>query len=284
MILVAFLVPLAAYLFVLSAINRRHRPVIIPGTWDLVGLLLGASGFLFAGGPAVLSSLSEQWRMFWLFGHGNPLGGVFAAPALWLALPAAYFLAVSAGVVYLFSQRRSLTCVYNVEPATVEELLAEACDALGLGPIRSGNVYVFGLPAEAGPPAAASGGSSQPEGIQPPHARGLMLPKGPAAIGRAGSAGGGAGGGSEPIVSVLEGESAVLEVESFAALKNVTLRWTPHDSGVRKAVEAELGRRLGQTESPAHETAAWLSLASWAMLVACLVVMIGLTLRGILGR
>ena len=68
MILLAFLLPFSIYLLLLGNLNRRPHPVLVPGTWDFAGVLFAASGFLLVVGPAVISSGSEGWRMFWLFG------------------------------------------------------------------------------------------------------------------------------------------------------------------------------------------------------------------------
>ena len=43
MILLAFLSPLAIYLLIIGAINRRRRPLLVSGPWDFAGLLFAAS-------------------------------------------------------------------------------------------------------------------------------------------------------------------------------------------------------------------------------------------------
>ena len=42
----------------------RRQPLFVPGPWDFAGILFAASGFLLAGGPALLSSRSETWIDF----------------------------------------------------------------------------------------------------------------------------------------------------------------------------------------------------------------------------
>ena len=96
MIFVAFFVPLAIYLLVLGHINRQPRPLIISGIYDFAGLLFAVSGFLLCGGPAVLSSLNERWRMFWLLGEGR-LAGLGMAQHFSLVLALFYFVVVVAG-------------------------------------------------------------------------------------------------------------------------------------------------------------------------------------------
>lgn len=267
MIFVAFLLPVAVYLLLLAAINRRPRPVVVSGTWDFIGLLFASSGFLLVGGPAILSSLSETWRTFWLLGEGHPLRDTLLSnSALWLLLPAAYFVVVLAGCFKLWGRYRQMTSIYNVEPAAVEGLLAEICDQLGLGPIRSGNLLVFGLPAEVPSPR----GAARREAIQAPHSPNLGQPAAPAP--------------PEPAGELVAGQSALLELEPFAALKHVTLRWGPHDSPVRHAVEAELEHRLAHVEAPDHDTAAWMSMAAWAILCLCLGGLLMLAVRAVVGR
>ena len=145
MILVACLLPLAFYLILLGFLNRRRRPVMVWGVWDFIGVLFAASGFLLFGGPAVLSGLHERWRYFWLFGEGTPTTSGTGGWQFWVFLSVLYFAVVVAGCAAVFAGQRRLTSVYNVEPAGVGRALAEVCDQLGLDPVRSGNLYLFGL-------------------------------------------------------------------------------------------------------------------------------------------
>ena len=120
LIIVAFLLPLALYFFFLGMINSRRRPLMIPGPWDFAGILFAASGFLTFGIPAILTGLSERWRLFWwtaqLAGNlsANPEdtkgigGGLWAADGMGGLLWAAYFLLVLvvAGIVLWRRQTR----------------------------------------------------------------------------------------------------------------------------------------------------------------------------------
>ena len=98
LIFVAFFVPLAVYLLVLGHINRRPRPVLVSGAVDFIGLLFAGSGFLLFGGPAVLSSVNERWRLFWLLGDAGSLTGLDHAWRLGLVLSLLYFVVVVAGI------------------------------------------------------------------------------------------------------------------------------------------------------------------------------------------
>src|SRR4051794_26698381 len=55
LLVLAFLFPLAVYCLILAMLNRRLQPALVSGSWDLVGLLFAASGFLLIDGPALLA-------------------------------------------------------------------------------------------------------------------------------------------------------------------------------------------------------------------------------------
>jgi hypothetical protein len=266
LIFVIFLVPLAVYLLVLGHINRGQRHLIVSGVWDFIGVLFASSGFLFAGGPAVLSALSERWRLFWFFGLQGGVGEMTSAGVL---LAAGYFVAVLAGSVVVFSRQRRLTSIYNVEPPAVEAALIEACDHLGLDPIHSGNLLVFGLTLE-GPPRHAA-----PEGIQAPHSlpRSGRIALDPPVLGK-----------GALTADEFAGQNAVLELEPFDSVRHVTLRWDPHDSPLRPVLEAELDRRLALRAAPDHDTGVWLSVTGFGLLAIALAIVSGTLLWTILKR
>ena len=76
----------------------------------------------------------------------------------------------------------------------------------------------------------------------------------------------------------------ILEVDSSAALQNVSLRWEPHDSPLRAAVEAELRERLARTPAPNHEVSAWCNLVGTALLMFSLFVLVVLLARNFMAR
>ena len=96
MIFVVFLVPLGLYLLLLGHFNRQGRPVFVSGPLDFVGILFAASGFLMFGGPAILTSLNESWRSFWLLGDGNAVSrdSLLAQWQFWIFLSVLYFVGV----------------------------------------------------------------------------------------------------------------------------------------------------------------------------------------------
>jgi hypothetical protein len=252
LILLAFLLPLAVYLLILGSINRRRRPLLVGGVWDFIGLLFAASGFLLFGGPAVLSSLSERWRRRWLLGQagGDAGEGLYE---FWVFLSALYFLAVVAGAAWLLWRQRHLTAVYNVSGDLLEEALGRACDRLGLNPVRSGNLFLFGPSFEA-----TVGRWRTTEAIQAPHHRPVAVR--PLAEEELAPAKGGTA------AEHLLGQTAVLEVDPFPAFRHATLRWDPADTPLRREVEAELARALAETPVPDHMLGLWLTLLGLALL------------------
>jgi hypothetical protein len=260
MILLAFFLPLAIYLLVLGFINRRRYPLLVSGVWDGIGLVFGASGFLFFAGPAVFSSLRERWRLYWLLGKGDaPVVGADGAWQFWIFLSILYFVLVVAGVAFYFWRQRQLTAIYNADVTQVERALEQICERLGLNPVRSGDLFLFGL--SLGLSTAGRRGAVF-EKIQAPHylpggIRGgpgqLEIMPTPAAKGL-------------PDATILE-QTAILELDSFPLMRHVTLRWDPTDSPLRQLVESELADRLAQTPSTESSLGAWLLTLSCLLLV-----------------
>jgi hypothetical protein len=246
LILLAFLLPFSVYLLILGIVNRRSHPVVVPGTWDFVGILFAASGFLLVVGPAVITSASERWRVFWLLGTqgaGTPPIGDDAAQT-WGLLAVLYFLAVVIGAAYLLRARRGLTAVYNVEADAFENALAQSFGTLGLKPLRSGNMFVFN----------SSGNEAEPA-----DAMGAALPAG-------------------------KRDPALLEVDSFRAMRHVSLRWEPINSPLRREVENELERTLGRVPTTNHSVGDWFVLLALALIAFNLFATFGLTVSSFVRR
>jgi hypothetical protein len=138
LILLAFLFPLGVYCLILGFINRSTHPVLIRGTWDFLGVLFAASGFLLLGGPAILNGWYEERRLAWALGHAQLL------PGLGIALWALYFTAVGGGSGWLLWSRRHVTVIYNVDPASFEDVLAEVLKQLKMNGVRAGNIVLLG--------------------------------------------------------------------------------------------------------------------------------------------
>lgn len=145
MIFLAFFFPLAVHLLLLGLINRHRHPLIVSGVWDGIGLLFGVSGFLLLAGPAVLSTLSERWRLFWLLGSGDlSLASAEGGWPLWMFLASLYFLSIVGGAALYLWRQRCFTAIYNTNAVTIERTVNDICKEMGINPMRCGNVIVFG--------------------------------------------------------------------------------------------------------------------------------------------
>jgi hypothetical protein len=140
----AFIFPVGIYCLILGMLNRRERPMLVSGSWDFAGVLLAASGFLLFVGPAVLTSLHERWRFYWLMGHpgqGEELSGPMYF--LWLALWFLYYVGVILTAGWMLNRRREMTAVYNVDQSLLEVGLSRVLERLGLQWRRNGNYFVI---------------------------------------------------------------------------------------------------------------------------------------------
>lgn len=248
MIFLAFLLPLAIYLLVLGFLNRGRHPLLVSGVWDGIGLLFGVSGFLLFAGPAVLSTLSERWRLFWLFGPVVSLAGADGAWPLWSFLALLYFLVIVGGAALYLQRQRRLTAIYNSNADLVERTLFDICKKMGLDPVCSGGLFVFGL---------SSANRVLPTAICQ----------------------------KEDVESgqrAADGGQAILEVESFPLLHHVTLRWEPAASPLRRVVEGELSRRLSETLSDDSLLGGWLLTLGFLLLsfdLVCVFILVLLNLH-----
>jgi hypothetical protein len=138
LIFLAFVVPLAVYCLVLSFINRGRHPVFVPGSWDFAGVLFAASGFLVFGGPAILTSTHEHWRLSWLLGRTRTLQGIGENWSFWISLWFLYFVIIAGSSAFVLWRRRALTSIYNIEPALFATVLTDVLDRLGLERLQNG--------------------------------------------------------------------------------------------------------------------------------------------------
>jgi hypothetical protein len=143
-----FLFPLLIYCLVLAALNRRPHPVVVSGPWDFLGVVLALSGFLVAGGPAILSNLTTGWDV--LRRVTDEPAALSPRQVLLGALLVLYFALLVVGIVLGLRRRRDVTSVYNVDPAAFDEVLGEVLDDLGYSWARGGNRFY--LTVRAAPP------------------------------------------------------------------------------------------------------------------------------------
>jgi hypothetical protein len=224
LVFVAFLVPLGVYLVVIGLLNRRGRPYMVNGAWETVGLLAGLSGFLAVAGPAILSSLHERWRLWWLLadpgsprgiaGASDDLGGVqwyndtpHADPRAplgyylpwWTSASVAYFVVVVLAAAWMIARSRRLTGIHGIDGDVAVYCLEAALRESNISATRSGNKFTF--------------------------------------------------------------DSTTLEVDSFPALSHVSLRWTPGDTPLRPVIEAALAHEMQDAPAPEHDAGLWLCCA-----------------------
>ncbi len=258
MILLACLLPLAFYVLVLGVVNRRPHPLLVSGAWDFVGLLFAASGFLIFGGPFVISTLNENWRIFFLLGPHNrgSSGSGDSLWTTWLVLSALYFVLVLAGAGLLVWMQRKQTVIYNIDLDSFEAALAAACVRLGLRPVRSGTSFLF----DPAKDLLAAGAEKAGEGIateaRPP--RQLGLPD--------------------------ERQVVLMDVNYFRAMRHVTLRWSAAGSLLRREVENELAQQFNELIVPPGELGAWLTVLAFLMLVSSFLVGFGLLVYRLLNH
>jgi hypothetical protein len=239
LILLSFFFPLAIYLLILGFINRRRHPLLVSGIWDGIGLIFGVSGFLLFAGPAILSALSERWRLFWLLGKGEvPIAAGEGASQLWIFLSVLYFVLIVGGAAFYFWRQRQLTAIYNANTDQVEKSLTDIFEQLGINPVRSGSMFLFGL----SPGILAESRGADGESVM--------------------------SGKETSVVTADNGldEPAILEVDSFPLMRHVTLRWDPLDSPLRKTLEDKLSRHLSETYSEESLLGGWLLTIGFILL------------------
>ncbi|WP_162659941.1 hypothetical protein [Tuwongella immobilis] len=130
--LLVCLLPLAVYFLVLSVINSRRIPVLVHGSWDFAGLLMGLSGFVLLSGPILLAAMDSLWHSAWTRGDMFAMRQWFLEQGTLIsAFWGSYYvatLAVIGGVIY---HRRRVTVIYNVDLMQWTDGLHRAAAQLG---------------------------------------------------------------------------------------------------------------------------------------------------------
>ncbi len=247
-----FLVPIAAYCLILAGINRSSHPVMVSGIWDAVGLLLAASGALLAGVPGILAILYRKLVGSLPLDAAPQSVGEFIHNIWleWLGVWLLYYFLVVAGAVFLLWVRRHKTVIYNVGPQQWELVFAHVLTRLGLEQSRSGKNIYLGI----------SGPLEEPTQVLDPLA-------GPANREAAVTE-------KRPMSSVLSRCSALVQVDVFPALCNVTLHWDYPSPLVRQEIEAELARALKRVDSPDNPAASWFLGIGGTLLGICFLLLL----------
>ncbi|MBI3406790.1 MAG: hypothetical protein HY040_00345 [Planctomycetes bacterium] len=225
--LLAFLVPIALYLVILASLNRRHKPVLVSGWWDTLGLLFAASGFLLVVGPGLLVAFELKMAAD-LALEGKSISDFFRERWLFWAL---YYGAVFLGSALLLWWRQDTTIVYNVDTELFEGVLSETLESLNLHAKRLGRrLHLSPTPARR-TEAPLDGAITATPNLLP--ATGL-----PAT-------------GIRPCLPELE-------VEQFPSMCNVSLHWARIEPAERSRIESALAKKAERARAFDNPAATWL--------------------------
>jgi hypothetical protein len=247
-------VPLGILCLVVARLNSRPHPVLVWGVWDFALVLLGVSGVLLYAGPGFLTGFSMPWRDVWLEINYGSLRAVHdPRPWIWSSLWYLYFALVAGGCAAALWRRRRITAVYNTDSATLSACLGETLDRLGYAWERAGSqLRIDSRPAIVGnapitAPRPVLAGIAGEAGRR--QSRFAMLPM-------------------DSAVSTMLDSPAVLECNSFPAMRHVTLVWHSESDGLRQTVETELQESLAHISSERSPVAFWLRAVSLALFLA----------------
>jgi hypothetical protein len=237
-LLLLCLFPVAIYCVLLALLNRRLQPALVPGAWDFLGLLFAASGLLLFAGPRVINALFEQSIRNTTFEEGGPSpASVDHLVTLWWGAWITYYVFVLVGAAVLVWLRAGKAVVYNVGAADFDRALEGALARLRLSVTRSGSRLLLGFP---GSPVPQAEPAPEPQLTAVSATPLNAVPELPAAPPRASTG------------------AAILDVEPFGALWNVTLHWRSHSGTVRREVEDELARELREVRTYDNPVGSWL--------------------------
>lgn len=251
-----FLFPLGIYCLILGRVNRRRHPVMVSGLQDCAGLLLALSGFFFFVGPSILTGFNYRPRDIWLYNHYGSLAGLghhwwwVWATFGWFA----YAAAVAGGASLLLWRRRRATAIYNVEPDALDHALARVLTDLGLEWARSSRQFYVGF-------RSALGGARH-GALPAPHGSHLTAH----ALVNSGLTGGDPdlllASTPPPNAPDARYHDPLLAVESWPALRHVTVHWAEGTEFLRQEIEPALGRALAEVRTNPHPVGTWLTAAS----------------------
>lgn len=109
--------------------------------------MFAGSGLILAGLPAVITSIYETWRRYWLTGDGPiPFASLEGSRWFWIFIWMAYFVMVLILGFILIYRRRCWTCFYNVDSRAFESAVTEALQQSGYQYRKFGNLYILHNP------------------------------------------------------------------------------------------------------------------------------------------
>jgi hypothetical protein len=220
--LLLFLFPLGLYCLVLAHVNRRERPLLFSGMWDVVLMLAGGAGFFLVLIPVLLVELYQRS----VLGPGNA-GDTFARLFVrWGLLWLLYYVTLIGGALALISWRRHKTVIYNVDTDLFPAAFAQAARLAGL--------EYHGYP-------------GHPERII------LTLnPPLPTAVSTE----------PLPAFPPLRREVALVNLEFFPAGCHVTIHWEQYEPALRRVIEQNLDKILEQARPTDNPLAGWFLVIS----------------------
>jgi hypothetical protein len=228
--LLVSLFPLAAYLLVMAAINRRARPLLVRGSWDFAGLLGAVSGMLLWTVPALIMHLYQR-AVATNPGDEAPRSFQDLWTHWWIVWACYYGLLVS-GSILLLMLRSNVTAVYNVDVDQAPRLLLQTAQHLGFD--------------------AAQNDASQI----------VIATKTSEVTGTAEVCA------SMETASKVAQESrmsevcAAVEIEPFPSLAHVSLHWYTSNERVRAEVEREFVKQAAAARPADNPAAFWFGAAS----------------------
>src|SRR5262249_43438775 len=156
-------------------------------------------------GPDILQTIYEHQRSAYALKQPNFLSW-FGDDAwlLWASLWGLYFGIVVAGAAHLFHRRRGMTTIYNIDPSVFDAAFARVLDRYLGSWSRSGNQILL---SDRSAPGSASAPPASPP-ASPWH--------------------------SGPSVAPSSRGQFLVEVDSFPALRHVTLYWRDATIKVRR--------------------------------------------------
>ncbi len=237
----AFVFPVAIYCVVLALLNRRRHPVMVHGSWDFAEVLFACAGFLFFGGPAMITGFNPRWRDYWIRGRPASLYGLSADWWMyWISVLVLYFGLMLAAAIYLLWRRRLTTAIYNIDPRVLEECLIQVLEQQGVSWERGEQGYFLAF--RRTDEVASSTSEMRRSSAGPAQA----LTEG-----------------GEPVETAAPQQSrtdgpVMLELSIAPALRHVTLSW-PADARVRReAIEDGLAAILSEVETCDNPVSWWM--------------------------
>jgi hypothetical protein len=235
LLLALLLFPIAVYCSVIGMINRRIQPLMVPGTWDFVGVLLATSGFLLFVGPALLSGTFRQaLRELPFTREGGSIGAAVSEIwAAWWVTWLLYYGFILGGAAVLVWSRRHTTVIYNIDPHVFEMVLSQLTDRLGMPATRLGNRLFLGA---SGSPLRLNSEEESSTEIM----AAVPVPA------------------NAPTPPRIFTQHVIIDMEPMGALRNVSLHWVSASPEARIDLERELDRALTEVVTVDNPVGGWL--------------------------